>query len=323
MEIVCSYVSKLVKPAKVDNFVRGLYRGVLKLLLILHHDFPEFLSDYHFRLCNQIPSGCMQLRNLILSAYPSSILELPDPFSDGLKVDRLEDIKRAPNVVTDTAELLRKAGLKDVIDTALQGRKLQDESVEQILEMLPSPEEFTEPADSALFHSIVLYVGQQAVSNVSIGLGGGPSFSVDGPHCALICRLAEGLEAPPLYQFLGAIVNQLRYPNSHTWFFSSTLLHLFGTSQNTTTSQLREQITRVLLERLVIHRPHPWGLIIVLLELLKNRNHLFWDQPQVKNNPEVSKFLEVPITLLTMIRFKSCLMYFSPMSTVMTHESWT
>ena len=288
MEIVCSYACKLVKPVKVDNFVKYLYRGVLRLLLILHHDFPEFLADYHFRLCNRIPSDCMQLRNLVLSAYPSSILELPDPFSDGLKVDRLEDVKREPNVVTDTAYPLRKFGIKDILDNALQTTKVQDDIVQQILEMLPSPEDFVEPAHSALFHSMVLYIGQRAVSNIASLTTDGPPFTTDGPHCTLICRLAEGLSASPRYHFLGAIVNQLRYPNSHTWFFSSTLLHLFGFSQHPGISQLREQITRVLLERLVIHRPHPWGLIIVLLELLKNRNHLFWEQPQVKSNPEVS-----------------------------------
>jgi CCR4-NOT transcription complex subunit 1 len=33
---------------------------------------------------------------------------------------------------------------------------------------------------------------------------------------------------------------------------------------------VQEAITRVLLERLIVHRPHPWGLLITFIELIKN-----------------------------------------------------
>lgn len=32
---------------------------------------------------------------------------------------------------------------------------------------------------------------------------------------------------------------------------------------------VQEQITRVLLERLIVNRPHPWGLLITFIELIK------------------------------------------------------
>ena len=84
------------------------------------------------------------------------------------------------------------------------------------------------------------------------------------------------------YFLLNTIVNQLRYPNSHTYFFSNLFLQLFldlndeytthtnstGNSVNTDTNTsssaaandillIQEQITRVFLERLIVHRPHP------------------------------------------------------------------
>lgn len=34
---------------------------------------------------------------------------------------------------------------------------------------------------------------------------------------------------------------------------------------------IQEQITRVLLERLIVNRPHPWGLLITFIELIKVR----------------------------------------------------
>ena len=62
------------------------------------------------------------------------------------------------------------------------------------------------------------------------------------------------------YLVLNAIANQLRYPNSHTHFFSCVLLALFVDSKN---EAAREQATRVLLERLIVNRPHPWVRVCV------------------------------------------------------------
>ena len=64
-----------------------LYKGTLRVLLVLLHDFPEFLCDNHFVLCEVIPPTCIQLRNLVLSAFPKA-MRLPDPFAPNLKVWR-------------------------------------------------------------------------------------------------------------------------------------------------------------------------------------------------------------------------------------------
>lgn len=52
---------------------------------MLLHDFPEFLCDYHFSFCDVIPSSCIQMRNVILSAFPRN-MRLPDPSTPNLKV---------------------------------------------------------------------------------------------------------------------------------------------------------------------------------------------------------------------------------------------
>ena len=80
----------------------------------------------------------------------------------------------------------------------------------------------------------------------------------------------------------------LRYPNAHTYWFCSLLLHLFTEVED---EKFQEIMTRVLLERFMVHRPHPWGLIITLLEILKNRTYAFWDLPFVKAAPEVRSLL--------------------------------
>eukprot|EP01054_Gregarina_sp_Poly1_P010968 Gregarina_sp_Poly_1__10967@NODE_865_length_5930_cov_168_290807_g414_i1_p2_GENE_NODE_865_length_5930_cov_168_290807_g414_i1NODE_865_length_5930_cov_168_290807_g414_i1_p2_ORF_typecomplete_len285_score34_18Not1/PF04054_15/2_5e40GLE1/PF07817_13/0_26_NODE_865_length_5930_cov_168_290807_g414_i12361090 len=52
--------------------------ATLRLFLIIIHDFPAFLSEYCFCLCEVLPAECAQIRNLILSAFPSA-QTLPDP----------------------------------------------------------------------------------------------------------------------------------------------------------------------------------------------------------------------------------------------------
>ncbi len=45
----------------------------------------------------------------------------------------------------------------------------------------------------------------------------------------------------------------------------------------------------VLLERLIVNRPHPWGLLITFIELIKNHNYKFWNHDFVHCAPEIEK----------------------------------
>ena len=70
---------------ELTDAIRLMYKGTLRVLLVLLHDFPEFLCDHHYILCDVIPPTCIQLRNLVLSAFPKN-MRLPDPFTPNLKV---------------------------------------------------------------------------------------------------------------------------------------------------------------------------------------------------------------------------------------------
>lgn len=51
------------------------------------------------------------------------------------------------------------------------------------------------------------------------------------------------------YLFLNAIANQLRFPNSHTHYFSCTILYLFAEANS---EAIQEQITRLVLIVIII-----------------------------------------------------------------------
>jgi CCR4-NOT transcription complex subunit 1 len=55
---------------------------------------------------------------------------------------------------------------------------------------------------------------------------------------------------------------------------------------------VREQVTRVLLERLIVHRPHPWGLVVTFIELIKNQRYQFWSHPFTRCATEIEKVFE-------------------------------
>lgn len=309
------------------NYIKGkvfpesiaiMYKGTLRIFLVILHDYPAFLIDYHYKLCNDIPLSFIQLRNLVLSAFPDN-MRLPDPLSQGLKVDRLPEIKESPVVAIDPSADLQRLGLKKTIDgylrVAVDGKGIESKTgadfIRSIMSALSLPEPKRENGlgfdeinvNYAASNALILYVGMQAVVDDRTKLpstdeensSSSAHFNRDSPHLALIAQLLVALTTEGRYFICEAIANQLRYPNRHTHFFSCVLLSLFGNYGTLVLGQekraIQHLITRVLLERIICNRPHPWGLMITFTELLKNSNYKFWELPFTKSTPEVSNSL--------------------------------
>merc|ERR1719431_1382569 len=115
------FLSPFLRNAELAKPVHRLYRGTLRVLLVLLHDFPEFLCDYHYGFCDVIPPNCIQMRNLILSAFPRN-MRLPDPFTPNLKVDLLNDIAHPPRILTNFSQAIQPATFKRDLDSYLKPR---------------------------------------------------------------------------------------------------------------------------------------------------------------------------------------------------------
>lgn len=134
-----------------------------------------------------------------------------------------------------------------------------------------------------LINALVLYVGTQAIAHIH-NKGSTPSMSTitHSAHMDIFQNLAVDLDTegklaaerlgntvqraaalagslrtrlpPGRYLFLNAIANQLRYPNSHTHYFSCTMLYLFAEAN---TEAIQEQITRWAAGARTFHRRVP------------------------------------------------------------------
>lgn len=72
---------------------KTFYKGMLKTLLVLLHDFPEFLIESSFILIENVPKPFLQVKNVILSAFPQN-MKVPDPFrtTDGVNIFLISDV---------------------------------------------------------------------------------------------------------------------------------------------------------------------------------------------------------------------------------------
>jgi len=263
-----------------------LYSGTLRVFLVLLHDFPEFLSGYHIVLIDVIPSSCIQLRNLILSAFPSN-MRFPDPLTPNLKIENLQDFQQPPVILSDYTANLIKYNIKQDVDQYLKNKE-PESLINNLSKILLKNEkennDFNESKyNIPLINSFIFYIGIQAIS----AMNQKPENTSTKDIVFDIYMQLMKFDSEGRYYILNAIVNQLRYPNRHTQYFSSLLLKLFIEAEE---EIVQEQITRVLLERLVINKPHPWGLLYTFIELIKNQKYKFWEHKNfIKCAPEIEE----------------------------------
>lgn len=268
-----------LRKIDLSESMKHLYKGTMRVLLVLLHDYPAFLSAYHLSFCNVIPENCVQLRNLVLSAFPRGLV-LPDPFTPNLKIDLLPEISKSPLVLSNVVGPI--TSLRDDLDKYLSTRQPAN-----FLATLPARlyREGSKEVDSARMNSLVLYLGMQSIVRQQSKKS---QFLPQSPEMDVLLKLLDFDDAGR-YTLLNAIANQLRFPSSHTHFFSCVTLFLFSEAKD---EGIREQITRVLLERLIVHRPHPWGLLVTFIELIKNQRYQFWDHSFTRCASEIEKVFE-------------------------------
>lgn len=228
------------------------------------------------------------MRNLVLSAFPRN-MRLPDPFTPNLKVDLLPEINRAPSIKSNFRAALEHDNFRQDIDKYLKTRGPVSFLIDLRKRLhVSSPEDTLRTGskyDVQVINALVMYVGVRALAVLQNKPSQNTNHIAHSAPMDIFQQLVVDLDSEGRYLFLNAIANHLRYPNSHTHYFSCVMLYLFAEANQ---EIIQEQITRVLLERLIVSRPHPWGLI-TFIELIKNPRYNFWNHSFVRCAPEINK----------------------------------
>ncbi|KAJ2786411.1 CCR4-NOT core subunit cdc39 [Coemansia interrupta] len=302
------FLEPFIANGQVSESLKMLYRGTVCVILVVLHDFPEFLADYALRLCNPIPVSCVQLRNLLLSAYPRD-MRLPEPLTPNLKIDLLPDVVRSPSISfdymhalehdsigTDLGRFLTSQTPDNFVKRALAAVLTRGETGGGSTTSAASKPAMAEPNasaktstdaratyDVARINAFVLH----AVAVITQIEDGPSRDSAQRVALELFRTMLAGGDAEGCYLLVSAIANQLRFPSAHTYLCSRMILALFSKSEE----RVRECIARVLIERILVNRPFPWGLLVTLIELLRNPYYAFWNHDFTRRSPQIIEIL--------------------------------
>lgn len=101
----------MLPGVSVTPAMQSFYTATMNIVLVILKDYPQFLSDFHFNFVNSLPDHTIQLKNMILAAFPKNI-QPPAPFSPSLKVDPMQDVQN-PQILSNFEAYLKVNNLLD------------------------------------------------------------------------------------------------------------------------------------------------------------------------------------------------------------------
>lgn len=254
------------------------FEAVLRISVVLLHDFPDFLALYYLDLLAVLPEQCIQLRNIILSAIPKNI-KAPDP-KLRIKVDKIPEQKTPPIILSSFKHILSYRNIKEDVDKYIATSN--PSLLLDICNKLMTPEAPNRPKrpDLEIFHAFILYMAELYIANEPVKKEPGIT--------AIFTNMLSKLDPIAREQLINVMFNEIRYPNSYTHYFICFLLYLM---ENCNIPLVQEQIFRILLERETVHLPVPWGITIFSKELRNNATYDLLNKPFVKGVREIETLL--------------------------------
>jgi len=211
----------MITGQQVSPAMQSFYTATLRVVLLILKDYKDFLCDFHFNFVNALPDHAIQLRNMILAAYPSSI-ELPYPFLKDLKFDKLKDMKE-PRILSNYETYLSISNLKGDLSNYFKSKK-QSLITEICDKMMAAKERVNgrEIPRSTVINAVVLAIAAQSCAERKQG-----PETAKKENLEMCKQIVLKLNKETRLCFLNCIVNELRFPNSHTFNFCLILLYLF------------------------------------------------------------------------------------------------
>jgi CCR4-NOT transcription complex subunit 1 len=261
------FFKRLINETTIEKeFFKTFYKGTLRVLLVLLHDFPEFLSKFAYSFCEEIPDQFIQLRNIILASFPKT-MRPPDPFYVN-NLDQIEELKQFPIIYTSCFESkFFELNLHNDFNNYLQYKN--EVTFRQIWSKFFFNSSST-VINVSVVNSFIVIIPWMIYSKSKPNLT--QVEELKNESHVLLAKLLKQENLEMREVILNAIFNQISYPNIITNYFIEFILSMFVDFDS---ESIHEQITRVFAERLIIEKPHPWGLIYTFIELIRNSKYNF------------------------------------------------
>jgi CCR4-NOT transcription complex subunit 1 len=342
---VLRFLFPFTRRGELNDGLRLLHKGVLRLLFVLHADAPDFLADYAWTLLELLPVHATQARNIITAAAPRAV-RLPEPVFRGapgaLPPPSLESLTEAaivPRVLGTPSDALPPP-LRDALEaymrTASHGpTAARSASAAQLAatirtSLLADAEEsaatlgrYSPRIIGGLVQTLLSLACARLAADGTAGVEFSPSrippaaltaAATSGPLAELLratLSLApvpgggapgeDRLDAEGRYLVVHTLSAHLRFPSAHTVLAVKLLTALYtvdgaaGVGKGTDRESVlgyREALVRVLLERLIAHRPHPWGVVYLFVELLRGPAYALAGHAFLHGSPEVERLFD-------------------------------
>jgi len=251
--LLLQFMEPYLRAGAMDASMEQLYFGTLRLFVGLVHEGSELLVKFYNDFCDVIPPNCVQLRNLILSALLPS-MKPPNGIPPNVKIDMIPGIRSPPPLPPRCTKVLEDAHITPDLDAFLVQGTASANLNRDLMALLVQPQRPATKFNVPAINALVL----QCAITVTSGSG------AVGNALTLFRSLLDAFDVEGRMYLLNAMVNQLRFPNSHMLFYTHVLLKLFQSDMGNT---IKEQLVRTVAERLFA-RPQPWGVICFYRELV-------------------------------------------------------
>ncbi|KAI2780459.1 Not1-domain-containing protein [Daldinia loculata] len=279
LKCLLRHVSAHMKAIDVTDVVKEYYRAVVKLLVVLAHDFGDYISANVTQLCSSISPHCTQLRNIVLNCSPRS--EAVELVSQDSQAD-----------ASPSLSYLRDVGMLEILEQLVQAPPSEDAIAHLTHAINKSNASDTTygnvPLDinCKVIDAIVNFFGHHATMSARQER---PVYTPSAPDAATLSLLVHELQPQARYFLISSMVDRLRHYSPVTEFFSYVIFDIFGQDLNDPEeADIRQQIVRVLLERIASFWPQPFGLTMVIMELVTKEKYHFFDQPFIKADRDIA-----------------------------------
>ena len=177
------------------------------------------------------------MRNIILSAYPANIMQ-PDPFRKDLKIDLLVEIKQNPRILSNYDNYLSLMNLREDLENYTRTRN--QNLITDICRKMEQSEEITNgrrKINQNVISAVVLFIAHQACTSQF-------KAPTDRESMDTFKQIVQRLNDETRLCFLNSIVNELRFPNNHTFYFSCIILFIYAEASSGSNREIiHEQIS--------------------------------------------------------------------------------